>query len=65
VRLVYAYAGFSLGVAAFFLYLAAAGLRTPDVPLGGYLVNLFDIVVLAFIAFTIYVVYRLGAQRRP
>lgn len=58
-KLVYVYAGFSLAVAVYFLYLTVTGLRTPDIPVGAYWVNLFDLVVIAFILFTFLVVYKL------
>lgn len=62
-RLIYAYAGFSLGVALYFLYLTAAGLRTPDLQIGAYVVNLVNFVVTAYIAFTLYVLYHLTRRR--
>ncbi|MEZ0319930.1 MAG: hypothetical protein ABWK05_08080 [Pyrobaculum sp.] len=62
-KLVYAYAGFSLGVALYFFYLTAAGLRTPDMQIGAYVVNLTTLVVTAYIAFTLYVIYGLTKRR--
>ncbi|AET33601.1 MAG: hypothetical protein ACPL3C_07065 [Pyrobaculum sp.] len=62
-RLVYAYAGFSLGVALYFLVLTALGLRTPDISIGAARVNLFVVVAAAFVIFTLYVVYRLTERR--
>jgi hypothetical protein len=63
VKLLYAYTGFSLGVAVYLLYLVVAGMRTPDLPLGAAKVNLFDLVVISFVIFTLYVVYRLTQRR--
>ncbi|ACB40905.1 hypothetical protein [Pyrobaculum neutrophilum] len=62
-RLVYAYAGFSLGIAVYLLYLAASGLRTPEIPIGAVYINLFDMVTVAFIVFTFYVIYKLTERR--
>jgi len=63
VKLLYAYAGFSLGVAVYLLYLVVAGLRTPDLSIGATRFNLFDVVVAAFVIFTLYVFYRLTQTR--
>jgi len=63
VKLTYAYAGFSLGVAIYLLYLVVAGLRTPDLSIGATRFNLFDVVVAAFAIFTLYVLYRLARTR--
>ncbi len=62
-KLLYAYAGFSLGVAIYLLYLVVAGLRTPDLSIGATRFNLFDVVVAAFAIFTLYVLYRLTQTR--
>ncbi len=62
-KLLYAYAGFSLGVAVYLLYLVVAGLRTPDLSIGATRFNLFDVVVAAFVIFTLYVFYRLTQTR--
>lgn len=58
-RLIYAYAGFSLGVALYLLVLTVSGLRTPDIVIGQAKVNLFLFIVSAFVIFTLYVVYKL------
>jgi hypothetical protein len=63
VRLAYAYAGFSLALAAYFLYLTAGGLRTPEVPLGAARVDLFAIAIAAYAIFTVYFVYSLTRRR--
>ncbi|ABL87854.1 conserved hypothetical protein [Pyrobaculum islandicum DSM 4184] len=62
-KLIYAYAGFSLGVAVYLFYLVTRGLRTPEIPIGAVYINLFDFVVVAFIIFTFYVIYRLTERR--
>ena len=62
-KLLYAYAGFSLGVSIYLLYLVVAGLRTPDLSIGAMRFNLFDVVVAAFAIFTLYVLYRLTQTR--
>ncbi len=62
-KLLYTYAGFSLGVAIYLLYLVVAGLRTPDLSIGAMRFNLFDVVVAAFAIFTLYVLYRLTQTR--
>ena len=59
-KLLYAYAGFSLGVTIYLLYLVVAGLRTPDLSTR---FNLFDVVVAAFVIFTLYVLYKLTRTR--
>lgn len=61
--LIYAYAGFSIGVAVYFLYLVVAGLRTPEVTIGAFSINLFNFVAVAFIVFTLYVVFKLRESR--
>jgi hypothetical protein len=63
VKLLYAYAGFSLGVTIYLLYLVVAGLRTPDLSIGAARFNLFDAVVAAFVIFTLYVLYKLTQTR--
>jgi hypothetical protein len=60
VKLLYAYAGFSLGVTIYLLYLVVAGLRTPDLSIGTMRFNLFDVVVAAFMISTLYVLYKLS-----
>lgn len=62
-RLIYAYAGFSMGVALYFLVLMVLGLRAPDIPIGAVRINLFVVVAAAFVIFTLYVVYRLTEKR--
>lgn len=62
-KLLYAYAGFSLGVSIYLLYLVVVGLRTPDLSIGAMRFNLFDVVVAAFAIFTLYVLYRLTQTR--
>lgn len=62
-KLLYVYSGFSLGVALYFLYLTIAGVRTPELRLGVYIVDLFLVVAILFAAFTLYVVYRLRERR--
>lgn len=63
VKLLYVYSGFSLGIAIYFLYLTVAGLRTPDLSIGAVRINLFDVVVAAFVTFSLYVVYKLTQRR--
>ncbi len=62
-KLLYVYSGFSLGVALYFLYLTIAGVRTPELRVGVYIVDLFLVVAILFAAFTLYVVYRLRERR--
>ncbi|AAL62968.1 hypothetical protein [Pyrobaculum aerophilum] len=62
-KTIYAYAGFSLGIAIYFLLLAALGLRTPDISIGEAKVNLYVIITTVFLAFTLYVAYKLKEQR--
>ena len=56
---IYAYAGFSLGVAIYFIYLIVSGLRTPEVSVGAISVNIFNIIAIVFAIFTLYVIFRL------
>jgi hypothetical protein len=63
VKLLYVYSGFSLGIAIYFLYLTVTGLRTPDLLIGTTRINLFDVVVAAFVMFSLYVVYKLTQRR--
>jgi hypothetical protein len=63
VRLLYVYSGFSLGIAIYFLYLTVVGLRTPDLSIGVVRINLFDVVVAAFVMFSLYVIYKLTQRR--
>lgn len=58
-KTIYAYAGFSLGIAIYFLLLTALGLRTPDLSIGAVKINLYVVITTVFMVFTLYVVYKL------
>ncbi|MGK0549219.1 MAG: hypothetical protein ABWU84_06245 [Pyrobaculum sp.] len=58
-RLIYAYAGFSLGIALYLIVLTVSDLKTPDIAIGQAKINLFLFIVSAFVIFTLYVIYKL------
>lgn len=53
----YAYIGFALGVATFYLYMTLGGYISPAISLGNYSVNLAELVAAIFSAATIFAVY--------
>lgn len=53
----YAYIGFALGAAVFYLYMTLGGYISPTVSIGSYSVNLAELVAAIFGAATIFAIY--------
>ncbi|MEL9991655.1 MAG: hypothetical protein QXP98_06280 [Thermoproteus sp.] len=53
----YAYIGFALGVAVFYLYLTLGGYISPNVSIGSASINLAELVAAIFGAATVFAIY--------